>query len=93
MPAEFASPFLPGELVVHTTHGLSRYMGTRLLEATDGTTSEYFQLDYAGGHRVFVPIEHVARLTRHAGGPDEALAKLNAEVQPRSPYSRAPKPQ
>ncbi len=77
---------------MHTTHGLSRYMGTRLLEATDGTTSEYFQLDYSGGHRVFVPIEHVARLTRHVG-PDEALAKLNAEVQPRSPYSRAPKPQ
>src|SRR2546429_5768631 len=75
LPAKFASPFNPGELVLHTTHGLSRYAGTRLLEATDGTSAQYFQLDYADGHRVFVPVEHVERLSKYLG-EESALARL-----------------
>jgi transcription-repair coupling factor (superfamily II helicase) len=91
LPAKFTSPFIPGELVLHTTHGLSRYAGTRLLEATDGTTAQYFQLDYAEGHRVFVPVEHIARLSKYLG-EEAALARLTTGEQ-RSPYSRSQKPQ
>jgi transcription-repair coupling factor (superfamily II helicase) len=91
LPAKFASPFNPGELVLHTTHGLSRYVGTRLLEATDGTSAQYFQLDYADGHRVFVPVEHVERLSKYLG-EESALARLTTSEQ-RSPYSRSQKPQ
>jgi hypothetical protein len=60
------------------------------MEATDGTTAQYFQLDYAEGHRVFVPVEQVGRLSKHVG-EDTALARLSAEVKPRSPYSRIQK--
>jgi transcription-repair coupling factor (superfamily II helicase) len=91
LPAKFASPFNPGELVLHTTHGLSRYVGTRQLEATDGTSAQYFQLDYAEGHRVFVPVEHVERLSKYLG-EEAALARLTTSEQ-RSPYSRSQKPQ
>ncbi len=77
---------------MHTTHGISRYAGTRLLQAADGTTGRYFQLDYAEGHRVFVPVEHVARLSKYLG-TETALARLNTEVQRRSPYSHLQKPQ
>jgi len=87
LPAKFASPFNPGELVLHTTHGLSRYVGTRLLEATDGTSAQY----YADGHRVFVPVEHVERLSKYLG-EESALARLTTSEQ-RSPYSRSQKPQ
>jgi len=90
LPAKFASPFSPGELVLHTTHGLSRYVGTREVEATDGTIAQYFQLDYAEGHRVFVPVEHVARLSKYVG-EEAALARLTTTEQ-RSPYSRSQKP-
>jgi transcription-repair coupling factor (superfamily II helicase) len=90
LPAKFASPFNPGELVLHTTHGLSRYVGTREVEATDGTIAQYFQLDYAEGHRVFVPVEHVARLSKYVG-EEAALARLTTTEQ-RSPYSRSQKP-
>jgi len=87
----FVSPFVPGELVVHATHGISRYAGTRMVQADDGSTAEYFQLDYAQGDRVLVPIEHVARLSRHSGeGVD--LARLTAAVERRTPYSRLPRP-
>ena len=88
---KFASPFQPGELVVHSTHGVSRYVGTRLLQADDGSSTEYLQLDYAEGQRVFVPVEHVGRLTKHIGA-DTPLARLTTEVQHRTPYSRPQKP-
>jgi transcription-repair coupling factor (superfamily II helicase) len=91
LASEFASPFHPGELVVHATHGISRSAGIRQMQATDGSTAEYIQLDYAEGHRVFVPVEHISRLSKHLG-TDETLARLNSEVQRRSPYSRFPKP-
>lgn len=91
MPAAFVSPFQPGELVVHPTHGVSRYAGTRLLQAGDGSEAEYLQLDYADGDRVFVPIEHVDRLSKHIG-LDVSLARLSAAVERRTPYSRYPKP-
>jgi transcription-repair coupling factor (superfamily II helicase) len=91
LASTFASPFKPGQLVVHATHGVSRYAGTKMMEGADGKVEEYFQLDYADGHRVFVPIEHVARLSKHVGD-EVALARLTTEVQPRSPYSRIPKP-
>jgi transcription-repair coupling factor (superfamily II helicase) len=90
LAAKFSSPFNPGELVLHTTHGLSRYVGTKLVEATDGTTAQYFQLDYAEGHRVFVPVEHVERLSKYVG-EEAALARLTTSEQ-RSPYSRSQKP-
>lgn len=91
MPNKFVSPFHPGELIVHATHGISRYVGIRVLQADDGSTAEYFELDYAEGDRVFVPIEHVGRLSRHLGeGVD--LARLTAAVERRTPYSRLQKP-
>jgi len=65
-------------------------VGTREVEATDGTIAQYFQLDYAEGHRVFVPVEHVARLSKYVG-EEAALARLTTTEQ-RSPYSRSQKP-
>jgi transcription-repair coupling factor (superfamily II helicase) len=90
LPAKFVSPFSPGELVLHTTHGLSRYAGTKLVEASDGTSAQYFQLEYAEGHRVFVPVEHVERLSKYVG-EEATLARLTTTEQ-RSPYSRSAKP-
>jgi hypothetical protein len=91
MPAGFISPFQPGELVVHSTHGVSRFAGIRRLEAADGSNAEYFQLDYADGDRVFVPVEHADRLTKHVGD-DVDVMRLTAGAERRTPYSRYPKP-
>jgi transcription-repair coupling factor (superfamily II helicase) len=76
---------------VHVTHGISRYVGTRMMQADDGSKAEYFELDYADGDRVFVPIEHVGRLSKHLG-QDVGLARLTAAVERRTPYSRIQKP-
>lgn len=91
MPPRFTSPFKPGQLVVHATHGISRYVGTKVLQADDGTQTEYLELDYAEGDRIFVPVEHVGRLVKHVGD-DVNLSRLNASTERRTPYSRYPKP-
>ncbi len=91
VPTRSVSPFQPGDLILHATHGVGRYVGTKTVKAEDGSTAEYFQLDFAEGDRVFVPAEHVARLSRYVGD-DPALARLTAGVERRTPYSRAPKP-
>jgi transcription-repair coupling factor (superfamily II helicase) len=88
---KFVSPFKPGELIVHATHGLSRFIGMRWLEAEDGSRTEYFELDYAQGDRVFVPVEHAMRLSKYEG-TDVSLARLTAGVDRRTPYSRGQKP-
>jgi transcription-repair coupling factor (superfamily II helicase) len=89
--AHFESPFQPGELVVHATHGISRYVGTRFLQADDGSKAEYLELDYARGDRIFVPVEHVGRLTKHTG-EDTDLSRLSASAERRTAYTRNTKP-
>jgi transcription-repair coupling factor (superfamily II helicase) len=61
------------------------------MEGADGTTTQFLQLEYAQGDRIFVPVEHVSRLSKYVGD-DVTLARLNSEVQRRSPYSRFQKP-
>jgi len=70
-----AMPFKPGELVMHATHGLGRFSGMRAMGDADG---QYLQLDYASGDRVFVPLEHLERVTKYVG--DEVdVARLTSK--------------
>jgi len=91
VPPDFVSPFQPGELVTHATHGIGRYVGIRQLQANDGSLADYFELEFAQGDRVFVPIENVARLS-HNVDQDAAAARLIASSEHRSPYTRPQKP-
>lgn len=86
-PAMTDGPLTPGDLLVHLTHGVCRYQGTRLLPA-DGAMKLFLQLDYADGDRIFVPAEHIGRLSRHAG-EDVELTRLALNVQSRTPFNRA----
>lgn len=72
-------PFKEGDLVVHIRHGRSRYGGIRRLDA-DGVTKEYLQLEYAGGDRIYVPIEHLERVQKHTGEEPD-LTRLEKQVQ------------
>ena len=61
------------------------------MEGADGTTTQFLQLEYAQGDRIFVPVEHIGRLSKYVGD-DVTLARLTSEVQRRSPYGRFQKP-
>jgi transcription-repair coupling factor (superfamily II helicase) len=67
----------PGDLVVHTDHGIGRFLGMSVMEV-DAAEREYLLLEYAGGDRVYVPVEYLDRIQRYIGGADTqpSLSKL-----------------
>ncbi|TFH88144.1 transcription-repair coupling factor [Billgrantia azerbaijanica] len=65
----------PGAPVVHQTHGVGRYRGLETLEA-GGQAAEFVALEYAGGAKLYVPVESLHLISRYAGADDE-LAPLH----------------
>jgi transcription-repair coupling factor (superfamily II helicase) len=64
--------FQPGELVVHVDHGVSRFLGMRLIDSEDedgaAIQREYLELEYAEGDKLFVPVENLDRVQKYLGG-------------------------
>ncbi len=52
----------PGDYVVHVEHGVGRFMGTGRASRDEGDR-EYLVLEYAKGDQLYVPMEHVDRVT------------------------------
>lgn len=60
----------PGDLVVHVDHGVGRYQGLEVVSAL-GAAHECILLEYAGGDRLYLPVENVELLSRY--GHDEGM--------------------
>ena len=60
----------PGDLVVHVDHGVGRYMGLEVVTAL-GAAHEMIHLEYAGGDKLYLPVENVELLSRF--GHEEGL--------------------
>ena len=71
-------PFKPGDYVVHATHGIALFSDI-VRQAVDGRERDYFLLEYAGGDKLYVPLEQVDRITRYVGpdGGSPRLTRLN----------------
>jgi transcription-repair coupling factor (superfamily II helicase) len=77
MLAEVAS-LAAGDLVVHIDHGIGRFIGLQTIEAA-GAPHDCLELHYAGGDRLFLPVENLELLSRYGSeGADVALDKLGA---------------
>jgi len=59
--------FEEGQLVVHTEHGIGRYLGLQRLSAADGTEGEVLALEFANDSRLFVPIDQAWQVSRYVG--------------------------
>ena len=59
--------FEEGQLVVHTEHGIGRYLGLQRLPAADGTEGEVLALEFANDSRLFVPIDQAWQVSRYVG--------------------------
>ncbi len=70
----------PGDLVVHSDHGIGRYEG--LTQIPVGTSPhDCVALEYAGGDKLYVPVENIDVLSRYGGGGDGAtLDRLGGEA-------------
>ena len=86
----------PGQYVVHTDHGIARFVGTTAgapstseadvpvapaAAAADETGREYLVLEYAQGDRLYVPMEHLNRVSLYVGGEDSTPAPTRLGTQ------------
>jgi transcription-repair coupling factor (superfamily II helicase) len=75
VPRDILERLTPGDLVVHIDHGVARYE-QMLRRGGSGEERDYLELSFAGGDRIFVPVEQISRVTRYAGGERPALSRL-----------------
>ncbi|WP_066651706.1 MULTISPECIES: transcription-repair coupling factor [Sphingomonas] len=69
----------PGDLVVHVDHGIGRYTGLTSIPVGQ-SPHDCVALEYAGGDKLYVPVENIDVLSRY--GSDEAgtLDRLGGEA-------------
>jgi len=65
-----ATSLSPGDLIVHVDHGIGRYNGLETITAA-GAPHECIALEYAGGDRLYLPVENIELLSRY--GHEEGL--------------------
>src|SRR5690606_40706540 len=68
-----------GDLVVHLDHGIGKYLG--LEPITVGKSQhDCVMLEYAGGDKLYIPVENIDVLSRYGSGEEGAvLDRLGGE--------------
>ena len=66
-----------GDLVVHLSHGIGRFIGLKQIESFVGRT-ECLQIEYSEKSRVYVPIEYMNLVSKYFGPEDKSLDSLGS---------------
>ncbi len=61
----------PGDPVVHSQHGIARYLGLVTLDLGEGTM-EFLHLEYEGGDKLYVPVSQLHVISRYTGASPES---------------------
>ena len=69
-----ATMLTAGDLVVHVDHGIGRFVGLSTVEAA-GAPHDCLELHYAGGDKLFLPVENIELLSRY--GSEENAVDLD----------------
>ncbi len=70
----------PGDLVVHSDHGIGRYIGLTSVPVGK-SPHDCVALEYAGGDKLYVPVENIDVLSRYGSGEEGAtLDRLGGEA-------------
>jgi transcription-repair coupling factor (superfamily II helicase) len=69
----------PGDLVVHADHGIGRYEGLTQIPVQKAP-HDCVALTYAGGDKLYVPVENLEILTRYGGDEGGTLDRLGGEA-------------
>ncbi len=69
-----------GAPVVHENHGVGRYLGLQMLTVGD-MEGEFLRLEYAGGDKLYVPVQSLHLISRYTGAAAEnaPLHKLGGD--------------
>jgi len=69
----------PGDFVVHVDYGVARFAGLTTV-TVEGEKTDCLLLHYAGGDKLYVPIEHFRRVQKYAGKEGEpSLTRLGTQ--------------
>ncbi|MBX3025414.1 transcription-repair coupling factor [bacterium] len=73
------SELKPEDFVVHLDHGVGIYRGLRHLQVA-GTEGDYLHLEYAGGDRLYLPVDRISLVQKYVGaeGAVPALDRLGS---------------
>ncbi len=69
----------PGDPVVHSQHGIGRYLGLVTLDLGEGAM-EFLHLEYEGGDKLYVPVSQLHVISRYTGAAadDAPLHRLGS---------------
>ncbi len=70
------SDISPGDLVVHTLHGIGRFGGISNIE-TNGVSKDYITIKYAGSDVLYVPVTQLDTVSKYIAPGDEDAVKLS----------------
>ncbi len=70
----------PGSPVVHEEYGVGRYQGLQVMQVA-GQDGEFVVLEYAGGDKLYVPVQQLHLVSRYSGAAPESapLHKLGTD--------------
>ena len=81
-----AAALSAGDLVVHIDHGVGRFVGLKTIEAA-GAPHDCLEIHYAGGDRLFLPVENLELLSRY--GSETGRARPARRVRLADPQGAA----
>ncbi len=65
-----------GDLIVHSAHGIGRFIGIRKLEF-DGVIKDYITIQYAGTDKLYIPVTQLDMVSKYIGPRDDSGVKLS----------------
>ena len=70
-----------GDLIVHLSHGIGRYLGMQILEK-EGQQEEHLHLEFKEGVRLYVPVSLIHLVQKYIGGAKAApeLSKVGGQA-------------
>ncbi|MBI4426811.1 MAG: transcription-repair coupling factor [Candidatus Kerfeldbacteria bacterium] len=72
----FLAELKAGDYITHLDHGIGRFLGMTK-QQVDGHEREYFTLEYAGGDKLFVPVEAADKVSKYIGVANPKLHRLS----------------
>ena len=77
-PEVVLADLVPGAHVVHIDHGVARFAGTTRI-GDDDDEKEYLILEYADNDKLYVPTDHLDRVSAYVGAQDQppSLTRLS----------------
>lgn len=64
-----------GDLIVHSTHGIGRFIGIQKLEF-DNITKDYITIQYAGTDKLYIPVTQLDMVSKYIGPRDDTGVRL-----------------